>query len=221
MLRLLLQSQAYQMSTAPNAEALAKDPENRLLWRHPMRRLTAEELRDSILDVAGVLKNECYGPPVHPPLPREVLETQSRPGAGWPLEKAENTYRRSVYVHIKRSLSLPILAAHDQAPTDSPCPVRFVSTVPTQALGMLNSGFMAEQAALFARRLERDAGSNREDQVRRGLELVLQRQPAAHEKELCVKTLARFESELHLSPGDALERFTLMALNLNEFLYLD
>ena len=219
--RLLMNSEAYQMSSVASPESLSKDPENRHWWRFPMRRLTAEELRDSILSVSGVLKFDAFGPPVHPPLPKEVLETQSRPGAGWPKESAEATARRSVYVHVKRSLAVPLLADHDQAATDSPCAVRFVSTVPTQALGMLNSEFMAEQALNFAQRLQKEAGLNSQAQIRRGLQLVLQRDPTQSELALCLKTLEQFHAELKLTPELALQRLTLLALNLNEFLYLD
>ncbi len=219
--RLLMNSEAYQMSSAASPDSLAKDPENLHWWRFPMRRLTAEEVRDSILSVSGMLKLDAFGPPVHPPLPKEVLETQSVPGKGWPKESVEATARRSVYVHVKRSLSLPLLADHDQAATDSPCAVRFVSTVPTQALGMLNSEFMADQALRFAQRLQHEAGLSPEAQIRRGLQLVLQRDPAQSELALCLKTLQQFQSELNLPPELALQRLTLLALNLNEFLYLD
>ncbi len=219
--RLLMTSEAYQQSSAASAEAAVKDPENRLLWRYPMRRLTAEELRDSILSMSGVLRIEQHGPPVYPPLPREVLETQSRPGADWPLRGLKESARRSVYVHVKRSLSVPMLADHDQAPTDTSCAARFVSTVPTQALSMLNSEFMEEQSTLFAERLEKEAGAGFAEQIQLGLRLVLQRAPTAAEVEVCKKAVHAFESEFGLSEKLALRRFALMALNLNEFLYLD
>ncbi|MEK0445315.1 MAG: hypothetical protein RLZZ399_636 [Verrucomicrobiota bacterium] len=219
--RLLMNSEAYQMSSAANPAGLAKDPENRLLWRFPMRRLTAEELRDSILSVSGTLILDTYGPPVHPPIPAEVLQTQSRPGSGWPKQTSAETARRSVYVKVKRSLSLPLLNNYDQAPTDSPCAVRFASTVPTQALGMLNSEFMEEQSQLLAARLRREAGDAPRDQIRRGMQLVLQREPSAQEIRLCLETFAKLHRELHLGPEDALRRMALMLLNLNEFLYVD
>jgi hypothetical protein len=219
--RLLMNSEAYQMSSLSNPAALAKDPENRLLWRFSMRRLTAEELRDSILSVSGALKLAPFGPPVHPPLPAAVLETQSRPGAGWPKQTSEETARRSVYVHVKRSLSVPLLSNHDQAATDSPCAVRFTSTVPTQALGMLNSEFLEEQAAHFASRLRREAGDEPAAQIQRGLRLALQREPSQEEVALCLNTLSKFQNELQLPKESALQRVALMILNLNEFLYLD
>ena len=219
--RLLLTSQAYQASSTGTQESLSKDPENMLFWRYPMRRLTAEELRDSILSVSGVLVPKMFGPPVHPPLPRAVLETQSVPGRNWPAESEEETARRTIYVHVKRSLSVPLLSDHDQAPTDTPCAVRFVSTVSTQALGLLNSEFMERQSRLFATRLRREAGADLTAQIRQGLHLVLQRAPRDSEIALCRQTCEKLKNELQLSDETALQRFALIALNLNEFIYLD
>ena len=59
------------------------DPQNDLFWRFDMRRLTAEEIRDSILAVSGKLNLKMYGPGVYPEIPREVLAGQSVPGNGW------------------------------------------------------------------------------------------------------------------------------------------
>ncbi len=219
--RLLMTSTAYQQASTSNDAGLSKDPENKLLWRFPARRLIAEEIRDSVLSMAGILKSDLYGPPVHPPLPQAVLQTQSRPGAGWPLETARNSARRSVYVHVKRSLSVPILGDHDQAATDTPCAMRFVSTVPTQALGMINSDFMNEHAQMFADRLQREAGADPQNQIQRGLQLTLQREPKREELAVCQKTFEKFQTEFQLPPSKALQRISLMMLNLNEFFYLD
>jgi hypothetical protein len=150
-----------------------------------------------------------------------VLETQSVPGKDWPKESEEHSARRSIYVHVKRSLSMPLLSDHDQAPTDTPCAVRFVSTVPTQALGMLNSEFMETQARHLAARLRKEAGEQNDAQIRRGLNLVLQRPPSAQETAVCQKMLARLKAEPDVSEEKALERFALLVLNLNEFIYLD
>lgn len=219
--RLIMNSKAYQRASTALAGHAANDPENLLLGRFPMRRLTAEEVRDSVLSVAGTLLPELHGPPVHPPLPEQVLQTQSVPGRGWPKQTTADTSRRTIYVHVKRSLSLPLLAEHDQAPTDTPCAARFVSTVPTQALGMLNSSFMEEHAALFAARLSGETGADIEASIRHGLKLALQRNP--HEAELLTlkKTHAALVAEAGLSAEEALRRIALLLLNLNEFIYLE
>jgi hypothetical protein len=219
--RLVMTSQAYRMSSAAAQDGLEKDPENALLWRYPMRRLTAEELRDSILWASGLLKLNVHGEPVYPPLPEAVLATQSVPGRGWPRQDVEETARRSVYVHVKRTLSVPLLSDHDQAATDTPCAVRFASTVPTQALGMLNSEFMADQSRRFSERIRREAGNSPEAQIRHGLKLVLQREPSRDEVAICRRTIDTLKTEHHLSEETALQRFALLALNLNEFVYLD
>ena len=219
--RLLMNSQAYRMNSIAAQDGLTKDPENTLLWRYPMRRLTAEELRDSILWASGLLKLDLHGEPVYPPLPDAVLETQSVPGRGWPKQGVEETSRRSIYVHVKRTLSVPLLSDHDQAATDTPCAVRFASTVPTQALGMLNSEFIADQARRFAERIQSEAGESAEAQIRHGLNLVLQREPTPDEVALCRRTVDMLQSEHHLTAQTALQRFALLALNLNEFIYLD
>ena len=118
-----------------------------------MRRLTGEEVRDSILAVSGSLNLKQFGPSTYPKIPKEVLAGQSVPGQGWPTSPPEEGNRRSVYAHVKRSLRVPILVGFDQPDPDSSCPVRYVTTVPTQSLGLLNGEFANEQAAAFAKRL--------------------------------------------------------------------
>src|SRR5262249_20159198 len=153
---LLMLSSAYRMSAAGSEAGLRADPGNALFWRFNPRRLAAEEVRDSVLAVSGRLSLRRGGPSVYPPLPREVLAGQSVPGQGWGRATPEEASRRSVYVHVKRSLLVPILSQHDQADTDSSCPVRYTTTVPTQALGMLNGQFTNEQAGFLAERLRRE-----------------------------------------------------------------
>ncbi len=219
--RIIMTSDAYLRSSNATADQIAKDPENLLLSRFPMRRLTAEELRDSVLSVSGTLLQEMHGPPVHPPLPQEVLNTQSVPGRGWPKQSATETSRRTIYVHVKRSLSLPLLAEHDQAPTDTPCAMRFVSTVPTQALGMLNSDFMADHARLLADRVTKESGPDPETAIRHGLRLTLQRTPSQAEMSTVLTAHKAFRQQMALSPEDALQRVALLLLNMNEFIYLE
>ena len=116
--RLILTSNAYKMSSKGNAKALAQDPINDHLWRFDMRRLTAEEIRDSILAVSGNLNLKMFGPSVYPEIPREVLAGQSVPGRGWKKSPPEEQNRRSVYIHVKRSLLYPILEIFDLAEAD-------------------------------------------------------------------------------------------------------
>ncbi|MEK6235283.1 MAG: DUF1549 and DUF1553 domain-containing protein, partial [Planctomycetales bacterium] len=128
--KMIMLSNAYQMSSRANESALAKDPENDLFWRFNMRRLGAEEIRDSILSVNGSLNSKMFGPSVYPDIPQEVKAGQSKPGSGWGRSSAEEQARRTVYAHVKRSLILPIVAAFDGPELDSTCPVRFQTTQP-------------------------------------------------------------------------------------------
>ncbi len=218
--KLILLSDAYKMSSAANAQALAKDPNNQLYWRYPMRRLEAEEVRDSILMVSGQLNREMYGPSIYPPIPKEVLAGQSVPGSGWPVSPPELANRRSVYVHVKRSLQLPVLSQHDQADTDTSCPVRYVTTVPSQALGMINGQFNNEQAGFLAKRLEKELPGNLPGQVKRALWLTTQREPTEAEVAGDMAYLADLNRR-GLSAGEALRQLCLVDLAASEFIYLD
>ncbi|MFZ4507008.1 MAG: PSD1 and planctomycete cytochrome C domain-containing protein [Fimbriimonas sp.] len=220
--RMITLSSAYRMSSQGNKVALAKDPENNLLWRVDMRRLAAEEIRDSILAANGTLNPTLYGPSVYPRIPPEVLAGQSVPGSGWDVNSGpEHQTRRSIYTHIKRSLALPMLASFDAADTDSTCPVRFATTQPTQALTMLNSPFMAQQADDFASSLQASAGSDPKAQVTQGLWRALQRPPTEKEIARGVAFLRETVQQSGASPKEALRRYCLILLNLNEFMYLD
>jgi hypothetical protein len=219
--RLIVLSSAYRMASRASSAGLASDPSNKWYWRFPMRRLTAEEVRDSILAVSGTLNPKAGGPSVFPPIPKEVMAGQSVPGQGWSTSPSADAARRSVYVHIKRSLLVPIMATHDAADTDFSCPVRYTTTVPTQALGLLNGAFCNEQARLFADRLMDDAPDDVAKKVRRAIRLTTGREPEPDEVTGDVTFINRLIKEEHLSARDALAQFCLLALNANAFLYLD
>ncbi len=185
--RLIMNSNAYRMSSAFNPGAYEIDPENDRFWRFNLRRLTAEEIRDSILAVTRQLNlSKMFGPSFFTELPPEVLAGQSRPGQNWGNSSAEDRRRRSIYIHVKRSLPVPILSTNDSADTDNPCPVRFITTQPTQALGLLNSKFTNDQARLFAADIREQFGSL-DDQIEAVLSRVMQRTPSAAEIERGVK----------------------------------
>jgi len=219
--RLIVTSNAYRMSSRGRPEALGADPTNDLFWRFDMRRLTAEEIRDSILAASGTLNLKMYGPPVYPEIPKEVLAGQSRPGLGWGRSTPEEQARRSIYVHVKRSLLLPILEAFDASETDRSTAVRFATTQPTQALGMLNSTFVNEQARLLAARLRREAGSDTKAQVQLALNIATSRPPSDREIDRGVALIKRLKENDGVSLDEALQSFCLMVLSTNEFLYLD
>lgn len=219
--RLILNSKAYRMSIASEPKAAAADPGNDLFWRFNPRRLTAEELRDSILSATGELNLEMGGPSIYVPMPEEVLATSSTKGGKWGKSAPDQENRRSIYVKIKRSLQPPMFTDFDLADTDTSCPVRFTTTVPTQALAMMNSEFIHDEATALATRLKREAPDNLQLQVRRAFQLVLSREPDESEIALSLAFINKMKSENQLSPDLALQRFCVAVFSFNEFFYLD
>lgn len=219
--KLIVMSNTYRMSSQANPTALAKDPTNDRMWRFDMRRLSAEELRDAMLAVTGQLNLSMYGPGVRPEISAEVLAGQSNPGSGWAVSPKEEQTRRSIYVHVKRSLILPLLADFDFCDTDTSCAVRFSTTQPTQALGMINGKFAHDQAQALADRLRREAGADIDKQVALALRLALGRPVESADIESGKRLIASLVEKHKLSPDNALKYFCLTVLNLNEFAYLD
>jgi hypothetical protein len=214
-------SRTYQLASTGDETNLKSDPANNLYWRFNMRRLNSEEVRDSILAASGTLNPKSSGPSIYPKIPKEVLAGQSVPGQGWPVSSKEEANRRSVYVHIKRSLQVPVLVAHDQADTDNSCPVRYTTTVPTQALGLLNGEFSNESAAAFASRLEKEFPNDLNAQVTRGIRLTTGRVPTADEMVKDAAFVKAMKEKFKLDDTTALTRYCLLLLNANEFVYLD
>jgi mono/diheme cytochrome c family protein len=221
--KLVMTSEAYQRSSAGNEANLKADPNNMLFWRFNMRRLNSEEVRDSILAASGLLNEKMFGPSVFPKLSKEVLDGISYPDkdAHWPKSKPEEANRRTVYVCVKRSLQVPILATHDQADTDNSCPVRYTTTVPTQALGLLNGEFANESAAAFASRLMKEAPGGTTAQIARGIRLTTGRVPAESEIAKDAAFIRLLMDKHKLDEKSALTRYCLLLLNANEFAYLD
>ncbi len=203
----------------PNPQTI--DPENNLLWHFNPRRLTAEEVRDTILSVNGTLNLKMAGPSIYPIIPKEVLAGQSIPGDGWGKSSAQEAARRSIYVYVKRSLQVPILTSHDQADPDSSCPVRYTTTVPTQALGMLNSEFTNHQAEKLAQRVTKEQPGDAKAQIQRAIRLTTGRVPGDDEVQKDAALLERFQSKHGMKPDQALKQVMLMLLNANEMVYVD
>jgi hypothetical protein len=189
---------------------LEKDPNNIYLWRFPMRRVEAEIVRDLILSASGQLNTEAGGPPFFPPLPASVHEEVKRVGK-WVLTREEpSTWRRSVYSYWKRARKHPLFEVFDQPDVMVSCERRNSTTVPTQALTLLNNEFVLLQAQHFAERVRRTAGPKPESQVRVAYQLALSRDPTPQE----MADNLRFLEEQQLTG------LCHVLLNLNEFLYI-
>ena len=186
-----------------------------------MRRLTAEEIRDSILDVSGTLNPKMFGPSIYPLLPAEVLATASRPEDAWGHSSPEEAARRTIYVHVKRSLRPPMLTNFDAPDSDTTCAVRLSTTVPTQALGMLNSRFLNEQAAKLAARLQQMHPQDLDAQVAEAIRRATARRASDEEIREDVAFLRELSAHEDLPLDEALRYYALLMLNANEFVYLD
>jgi hypothetical protein len=231
--KLIVLSNTYGQASDFREPAAKVDAENALLWRFPYRRLEAEAVRDSVLAVNGRLNPKMGGPGVFPKIAREVLEGQSRPGDGWGKFDEQEAARRSIYVFVKRSLLVPEMELLDFADTTTSCEQRPVSTIPTQALTLLNGEFLNQEARHFAERLVREAGADRSAQVERAYRLAVSRRPTVDEKAAALAFLDRQAlriadedrtqtSQAPRSPASvALEALCLVLYNLNEFVYID
>ena len=114
-----------------------------------------------------------------------------------------------------------MIEAFDGANPDESCPVRFATTQPTQALELLNGEFSQTQARALAARVRQEVGNEPGNQVQQALWLVTQRIPTGEEIDLGIDFLRDLTTNQRLSPQAALDRFCLLALNMNEFLFLD
>ncbi len=219
--RMILLSSSYQMSSEADAAALAKDPRNDLFWRQNVRRLSAEQLRDAVLAVSGQLNEQQYGASMYPKLSAEVLASQSQPGKGWENSSAADQARRSIYIHVKRSLAVPMLSAFDFPDTDTSCEARFLTTQPGQALSMLNSDWIQDQAAALYERIKREAGQDVRAQAARCLELAFGEAGRAEDIDELVDLVARLKTKNQLTEDAARRAMCLVVLNLNQFLYVN
>jgi hypothetical protein len=227
MQRLILTSQAYQMDGSfYRARNFEKDPDDKFLWRFPLQRVEAEIVRDLILSAGGQLNLEAGGPPFFPALPPSVHEEVKRVGR-WELTREEPaTWRRSIYSYWKRARKHPMFEVFDQPDTMVSCERRTTTTVPTQALTLLNDEFSLLQSRYFARRVRDAAGESPEAQVRTAYHIALSRDPRPVEM---ADNLAFLEERRthHASkpvedPGlAALTDLCNVILNLNEFLYVE
>lgn len=166
--KLIVTSRTYQQSALhpPSERALKKDPENRLLWRMTTRRLEAEQIRDAMLAAADKLEQRSGGPSV----------PSSQP-------------RRSIYTRIQRNTRDPLLEVFDVPDGILSSAQRHVTTTPTQALLMMNSPIVLEQAYALASRVERDRPGSPTGQIDLAYQLLYGRSPRGEERQAALSFL--------------------------------
>lgn len=204
--RLILESSTYRQSSEPNPQGLERDASDRLLWRFPPRRLEAEPLRDSILSVCGNLDLKMGGPgfDLFEPNNNYVKVYNPKKEFGPP------EWRRMVYQAKPRMQLDDTFGTFDCPDAGQIAPQRTSSTTPLQALNLLNSPFMVEQAEIFSQRLRKDAGAEPSAQVRRAFWLTFCREPTRPELEQGERLVAEH----------GLMAFCRAILNANEFVFV-
>ncbi len=173
--RALLLSRAYQQSSNDNATARQVDPENKWLWRVNRRRLDFEELRDSLLAASGKLDRTPGGLPAS--------------ATAWPYSA-----RRTIYAFIDRALVPNDFRVFDFASPDTHSPQRYLTTVPQQALLLMNSPFVIEQAKALLQRPEIAAETNPRLRITKLYRLLYGRAPSADEFALGIKFITTTEN---------------------------
>jgi hypothetical protein len=207
--KLIMMSSAYQMVSAFDEGGDAKaDPDNLYVWRFRPQRLDAEIVRDSLLVVGGNINLEIGGEPIFPYLPKDVLASQYR-GKWVNTPEGPPAWRRGVYVYQRRSLPYPMFETFDHPDMNVTAGARQVSTVPTQALTLLNNPFVLSQADVFAARVKRVA-STPDAEVRLAYRIALARPATATEVAIGTDLISK----------QSLTAFAHVVLNLNEFLYV-
>lgn len=180
MLRLLVTSSVYRQSSVVSPALLERDPENLLLARMSRFRLDAEAVRDVALAASGLLSGPIGGPSVFPPQPPGIW-TMIYSNDQWTESTGADRTRRGLYTFARRTAPYPTFAAFDAPSREIACVRRSRTNTPLQALVTLNDTQFVEAALALARRMQREAGAARAEQLQRGFELCTARLPAPGE----------------------------------------
>jgi hypothetical protein len=199
--KLIMTSAAYQQGSDPNDAAVKVDPQNRLWWHVPPRRLEAEAIRDSLLVAGGSLDLKMFGP--------GTLD--------------ENSSRRSIYLTVKRSRLLPMLQAFDAPEPIQSVGERSLTTATTQALMMMNSRLVRAQAEKLARVVLPATTAEVPQAIEKAYRIALGRLPNDGERQRMVEFILRAAEDGKGPKGveTATADFCQVLLCLNEFLYVD
>ncbi|HWN93646.1 MAG TPA: PSD1 and planctomycete cytochrome C domain-containing protein [Methylomirabilota bacterium] len=218
---------AFQHSNTPTAI----DPDNRLLWRRRPQRIESEILRDSMLAVSGTLNLEMFGPAFKAPVAPEAIQARNMKDP-YPkdLKDTSATRRRSVYMFHKRVVQQPLMQAFDGPDAQASCGRRENTTVAPQALALLNDKFVRARAMDFAQRVEKEASTEPEAQVRLAWRLALGREPSTDEaglgtafidaqiRQRSTRDSGKLKTEIRQL---ALADFCQAIFAMNEFVYVD
>lgn len=215
----LVTSSAWRQGSVPHPQAVAVDPENRLWHHHPLRRLEAEAIRDSMLAVSGRLDPRLFGPPIEPY--RTAVDTQKRLLQG-PLD---GEGRRSLYTEMTLMEPPRFLALFNQPLPRQTVGRRDVTNVPDQALALLNDPFVHEMARVWSQRVLQDGAIQPGDRLGRMLQGALAR-PARPQELAALAQLVQQSAELRgatdrvMTSPEVWQDAAHAIFNLKEFLYV-
>lgn len=207
--RLIVSSRVYRQASRFDEQNAMIDSNNRYLWRMNRRRLSAEEIRDSILQASGVMDLTMGGPGFYL---FDLEKTEHSPHFEYHSfdPKIESSHRRSIYRFVVRSQPDPWMTTLDCSDSSQSTPKRGETLTSLQALSLLNNNFNLEMASRFAQRLSSHA-TELEEQVDEAIAIVLQRRATVFERE----QLTAYANEY------GLENMCRLLFNLNEFVYVD
>ncbi len=205
--RLMMRSSAYQQSSSDRPDARAKDPENVLVWRMNRRRLDLESMRDSLLFAAGQLEEQTGGPAVN-------------------IVTAPFSRRRTVYGQIERQNLPGFFRTFDFATPDTHTAQRFTTTVPQQALYLMNSPFVVEQSTALMRRPEIKQAPDTPGRVRRIYTILYGRLPTSEEISFAEKFVTfhadgKPADDANNSDSKNWQRYAQALLMSNELIFVD
>jgi hypothetical protein len=213
----ILMTAAYRQTSLSRPDGEQADPENKLLWKFARRRLEAEAVRDSMLQVSGLLNPKMGGPGLFPPLPDGALPKGYKL---WNVDGDEpEHFRRSVYIFVRRNLRYPMFQSFDMPDTHESCARRQTSVTPDQALELMNGKLVAVYAKGFAEKVANDRGLDLRGQAERALRLAYARPIQADEVTAAAAFLEKQE-RIAGSKEAALIDLCHTLLSSNEFLYL-
>jgi hypothetical protein len=202
MRKMIVMSATYQQSSRVTPEILARDPENKLLARGPRVRLEAEMIRDSLLQVSGLLSAKMGGPSVFPPQPPSVTSEGVYGPIAWKVSPGEDRYRRGLYTFLKRSIPYAMFATFDGVSGETCQARREISNTPLQALTMLNDMVVIEAAQTLGRRIARSPDTS-ENRVVALFRRCLTRSPTSEERDALVAFHDRQVERLRSREQDA------------------
>ncbi len=184
LVREIVTSSAWRMTSHRDPQAVEQDPLNLLLHHHPLRRLEAEAVRDKILAVSGRLDRTLGGPSV------EVFITEFHDGRGKPSSgPLDGAGRRSMYTRIRRNFLPSLLLAFDMPVPFQAMGRRNVTNVPAQALTLMNDPFVKEQAVLWAKKTIADESLTTEARIDGMYRAAFGRGPTAAERSAAIEFL--------------------------------